>query len=262
VIQHWRGLAADIERTATPRGRAQVGCFSIEGLRLHERALHAGVTIDRALVADSFLSDSSERIKALVEALTASGCQLVAAPDEALSNLTEGRSIGAIIGLVPIPEQQQAAFSGIHLVALDVEDPGNVGALVRTALASGASTFISVGISDPYHPKAVRTSMGSLFKIPIHHCAAYGPILEELREQGVTSVGAVSKGGTPLQKLDLKTKPAALFMGGEAFGLPQAVTRQLDTLVTIPMVSEVDSYSVNAAAAVILYEMIGRLASE
>ena len=104
--------------------------------------------------------------------------------------------------------------------------------------------------------------MGSLYKIPIHHYPAYGPLLEELRETGVTSIGAVSKGGIPLPELELPAGAAALFMGGEAYGMPLEVTRRFDLLATIPMTSEVDSYSVNAAAAVILYELIGRLAPE
>jgi TrmH family RNA methyltransferase len=146
----------------------------------------------------------------------------------------------------------------ILLVALDVEDPGNVGALVRTALASGAAGFIAVGVSDPHHPKAVRTSMGSLFKIPVLSYPAYGPLMEELRSAGARSFGAVSSGGIPLPEIDTAGNAVALFMGGEAFGLPEAVVSQLDTLVTVPMVSEVDSYSVNAAAAIILYELVAR----
>jgi TrmH family RNA methyltransferase len=264
MTEIWRGLAADIERTATPQGRSGVGCFSIEGLRLHERAVRTGVRVERAIVSKSFLDLPSDRIQALVRDLKESGCQLVAAPDAAVARLTEGRAIGAIVGLVRTPAPAPPAFESesrrIHLVALDVEDPGNVGALVRTALASSAAGFISVGISDPYHPKAVRTSMGSLFKIPIHHYAAYGPLLEELAAKGVTSIGAVSRGGIQLPELKPPAGPAALFMGGEAAGLPEEVTRQMDLLATVPMASEVDSYSVNAAAAVILYELLGRLA--
>lgn len=104
--------------------------------------------------------------------------------------------------------------------------------------------------------------MGSLFKLPIHHYPSLGPLLEELRTDRVTSIGAVSRGGKPLPELKLPQGPAALFMGGEAFGMPEEVIRRFDTLATIPMASEVDSYSVNAAAAVILYELIGRLAPE
>jgi TrmH family RNA methyltransferase len=247
----------------TPGGRRRLARFVIEGTRLHERALRAGIRIDRTVVAQSFVESTAARPRELLEQLRAAGTVVHVAPDHVLAELTEGRSIGAVVGLAalaaaPPLEAILAAAAPrppVLLVAADVEEPGNVGALVRTALAAGAVAFVASGISDALHPKAVRTSMGSLFRIPIVREEKPELAVERLREAGVRTVGATASGGTPLPDLALDGRPLAVVVGGEAFGLPPAVAGRLDERVTIPMGSEVDSYSVNAAAAIVLYEI-------
>ncbi len=251
-----RGVLVDIRRAATPKGRAGVGCFSIEGTRLHERALSAGAPIVVAVIGESLRRDRSARIQRLLEGLETSGCALHVAPDAVIAELTEGRQIGAILGLVRLAEPIALADmqDGPLLVAVEVEDPGNVGALIRTAHAAGASAFLSVGISDAYHPRASRTSMGSLFRIPLLHYPTLAPLLEALRAQEVQTVAAVSAGGTPLPEARFGARVAVL-LGSEAIGLPAEVRAAVDRRVTIPMGQDVDSFSVNAAAAVMLYEI-------
>jgi TrmH family RNA methyltransferase len=254
-------VAADIERAATARGRGRLGCYSIEGLRLHERALRAGVPVRRALLGRGLREQRSTRVRELVEGLARAGCELRDAPDAVLAKLTGGREVGAILGLVPIPRppalsdlvRGAAADRVTLLVAVDVDDPGNVGALVRTALASGSAAFVSAGPGDPYHPRAVRTSMGSLFRLPLLSYEDAGGLDDDLRRAGFRTVGATSRGGRPLPRADLSHPRIALFVGSEAFGLPAAVVERLDDRVTIPMGSSIDSYSVNAAAAILLW---------
>jgi TrmH family RNA methyltransferase len=258
----WRSVLADIERALTPGGRELLGRYVIEGTRLHERALRAGVGVEKALVSRRFRDDGSERARGLLEALERAGCALHVVPDEALTRLTGGRSIGGVLGLVHIPAPldlgevlaTSGGDRGILLVAADVEDPGNVGALVRTALASGALALIAVGISDPFHPRAVRTSMGSLFKLPIVRCRGLEPLLDRLGALGVTRLGALSRGGTPLPSIESRG-PTAVVLGGEAHGLDSRVRSRMDRLVSVPMPAGVDSLSVNAAAAILLYEL-------
>jgi len=262
----WRGVLADIERAATPRGRAGVGRFAIEGTRLHERALRAGARVETCLATSEFLRDGTKRVRDLVEDLETSGCRLHLVPDAVLHELTAGRSIGAIVGLVRTPEPPSLVrvvgpsddVPSTLLVGVDVEDPGNVGAMVRTALASGAAGFVGVGITDPYHPKAVRVSMGSVFKLPILRFTSVGPLLDDLGRLGAISVGAVSTGGTPLPDLAPGPSPVAVFFGSEASGLADDVRKAMGGLVTVPMREGVDSYSINAAAAIVLYAIGSR----
>ena len=134
-------------------------------------------------------------------------------------------------------------------------DPGNVGALVRTAHASGARAMLAVGTTDPFHPKAVRTSMGSVFRVPVLAWGEMNAMLEDLRCARVHTLGAVSEGGKPLPRISTPDGPSAVVLGSEASGLGPQERSALDELVTIPMARDVDSFSVNAAAAMLLYEL-------
>jgi TrmH family RNA methyltransferase len=259
----WRGILADIGRTRTSQGRSRLGRFSIEGLRLHERAIRAGVAVEVALASESFAASSEERNRRLLGELESAGCTVRVVSDDVIAELTEGRDVGAIVGLVRLPSDRPVEEivpkpgpqAHLTLVAVDVEDPGNVGAMIRTALASGASAFIAVGVSDPFHPKAVRTSMGAVFRVPILRQNSARALLESLSRQDVTTVGAVSRGGMTPDRLNLKIPSIAVLIGSEAFGLSKEVCADLDHLVSIPMASEVDSFSANAAAAILLYAL-------
>lgn len=266
TVEHgWQRVVAEIGAVRTRQGRCRIGCCWIEGTRVFERALRAGARVERAVTSRAFLADATPRTRALREALEAHGCALEVVPDEALLSLTEGRSLGGLVGLARCPEPSDLAGvlgasdggAPVLLGCVDVQDPGNVGALVRTAHASGARALLAVGSCDAFHPKAVRTSMGSVFRLPVIERSDLGGLLSELAALGVRSLGAVSTGGIPLPRLERGEGRMAVFLGGEAFGLGARQRALLDQLVTIPMGDGVDSYSVNAAAAILLHELCG-----
>lgn len=256
------GVLEDIRRALTPDGRRALGMFAIEGLRLHERALRGGARVVRAVAGRSLLGPTTERVRRLVEGLRSGGCELHAVDDDILAELTAGRGTGALVGLVALPQPAPLhELLARHprpasvLVAVDVADPGNVGALSRTALASGAAALVAVGLSDPFHPRAVRTSMGSVFKLPIHRRERIEDVLTALEGAGVLKLGAVAKGGLAPFRAALHAPCAAVFIGSEPFGLRPETVARMDRLVTVPMATGVDSFSVNAVAAVLLYEL-------
>lgn len=259
----WRRVVADVERVRTQRGRAVTGLYSVEGIRLHERAVRSGVLPEQVAISAGMDADPSPRIRDLLGRLRESGCAVSTAPDDVMHDLISGRGLGDIVGLVRKPasasiNETMAAHCGdrcVVVVAIDVFDPGNCGALVRTALAGGAALFVATGTTDPYHPRAVQTSMGSLFKLPIAQQESAPAALAELRAAGSQLVGMSCSGSTELPDAEFSSGRVAVVLGSESFGLPQDVLESLDLAVRIPMPAGVDSFSVNAAAAIVLYEL-------
>jgi TrmH family RNA methyltransferase len=315
-----QGLIAMIRRADTARGRQLTGCYAIEGIRLVERALRAGAPLEAVLVAERLMASAEPRHVDLLAALQAAGCPITIVPDGVVAELTEGRDLGPILGLVrlpspvglaallagatnvaksggagekgsrgedepmteessppppqarqltpqaqPVPQAepvpQEAApplprspAPPLFLAAADIVDPGNVGALTRTAHAAGAAALLAAGMSDPFHPRATRISRGSIFKLPVVRYETLAALLVDLRRHDVFIVGTTAAGGAPLPEVVWPARATAVLMGNEAEGLPLAAVAAVDLQVTIPMVAGVDSYSVNAAAAVLLYE--------
>ena len=264
----WTSITARIRACASPKGREQTGAISLEGTRLFERADRAGVRFEHVLVARSF-GVGSEREARLLERLR-SVAPVTEIPNEAMRELTGGRGIGAICGLAEHPRvpslddllqgdaERRATFLGL----VDVEDPGNVGALARTAHAAGARALVTVGGVDAFHPKAIRTSMGSLFRLPVIRFDALSAVVAAFTARGIRSFGATSSSGERVFDADGLTESCCVFLGSEAFGLSAEAIRQLDGTITIPMEDGVDSLSVNAAAAVCLFEVRRRRLAE
>jgi len=265
-------MSAEVERaireiraTYSKKGRQSLGLCSLEGLRVFERAVASQAAITCALADEAFRGDPSERYVRMRAALDSRGITPLAISDERMLELTGGRQLGGLIGLAELPGERSLAEvlaasacapTPLLMVAgVGFNDPGNVGALIRTGHASGVCAVLAVGCTDAFHPRAVRTSMGSVFRIPVVNLPDVASLAKALAENGVRSIGAVTSGGIPLPEVQKSAQPSAVVMGSEAFGLSDEEQALLDELATIPMTASVDSYSVNAAAAVMLYEM-------
>ncbi|MFT7679047.1 MAG: TrmH family RNA methyltransferase [Planctomycetota bacterium] len=255
----WGRALAEIQAAGTRAGRARLGACSLEGTRLFERALRSGAELRQVLVGASVLAQPGERERELLAALAEAGVEHQTLPDEVLAEATGGRSLGGFLGLAALPEARALADllarepKALLLGAVGLDDPGNVGALVRTAHASGAAALVAVGCTDAFHPRAVRTSMGSIFRLPVLEFSDLGEASKALLEPGVQRWGSVCEGGRSLPTLGPVDGPQAMFLGSEAFGLGAGEHQYFDELVSIPMPAGVDSLSVNAAAAVLLY---------
>ena len=261
----WPRVVADYRRALSVGGRRQLGLFAIEGFRLLERALATSTPLAHVLVGQNDFDNPTPRLSTLLNRLAEQGVPVTLVPDDTLGALTEGRTFGAVLALASIPSppdlgQLLAAWEQdprrrTLLVLEELMDPGNVGALMRTAHALGVEAVVALRGTDPLHPRAARTSMGSVFRVPVIRWESTDTLLALLHRYGVLTVGAATEACVLLPEARFTDSAMALFVGNEGKGISTALRGALDQLVAIPMGASIDSFSVNAATAVILYAM-------
>jgi TrmH family RNA methyltransferase len=229
-----------------------------EGTHLAEEALASGARIERAVVAPSL--HEGEEGRALLDRLQARAVPVFEVDAAVMEGLQDARTPQPVLLVVRRDEGSLAravpGLSGVALVAVaaGVQDPGNLGAILRSAHAAGATGFVAIGPSaDLFHPRAVRASMGAIFRLPCAQEKEAEPLLALLRRLGLATLAAQASSELLYDLCDLRG-PVALFFGGEGSGLPADLSHRLDGAVRIPMRPGVESLSVGAAAAVLLFE--------
>jgi TrmH family RNA methyltransferase len=221
-----------VRKLAARRQRDKLGLFVCEGEDLVEAALAAGLEPVEALV-DAERPALRERLPRAEEVAP----ELLAD----VSILAHAPRVIAVFRRADLPGELDAP---VGLALWQVADPGNVGTLVRTAAAFGpAFVALSRGCADPTGPKALRASMGSLFRVS----------LGRFEEAPRPWVGLTPRGGVPLHQLAAGER-ATFVLGAEREGLPAEVVSSCDELATIPLAEGAESLNVAAAGAIALYE--------
>jgi TrmH family RNA methyltransferase len=249
MAQSLHSLIRDLHRR---RARERRGLALLEGVRLLEEALAAGVAV-RSAVASAAL-EGTARGRALKASLRRAGVPLteVTEPELAALAATERPQ-----GVVAVFEPRAAALDDIVvapesvIVVLDgLQDPGNVGTIVRTALGLGAAGMIALpGTAELTNPKTLRASMGALFRLPVV-AVGEGAAAAWLSQHGVTVVAA-GRGGERLESAALP-RPLALVLGNEGAGARSALAAGARR-VTIPLAPGVESLNVAVAAGILLH---------
>lgn len=228
--------------------RDREGVFVVEGLREIERAISAGIpALEIYYDPDRFPSPPHH---APIE---------VSVAPEALDRASyRARSQG----LLAVFARFDATLNNLatkpnplYLLAESIEKPGNLGALLRTADAVGASGLIITDTStDPFNPNVIRSSTGTLFSVPLA-IANLEDTVTWLHSRDIEILAADPIGGEPLWDADL-TRPCALLVGSEAGGLSEEARSMADSLVTIPMQGTADSLNVAVSMAILAYEAL------
>ncbi len=239
------------------RHRDRTGQFLVEGVRSVESAVAAGAPLVEILVTEE--ARHTPRVSALLDQ-TGATLYLVGADDLARVADTE-----AAQGVLAVAEARRADPEGLAapVVALDgVQDPGNVGAVVRTAAWFGAASVLAgPGTADPLGPKAVRAAMGGLWDVALAATADLPATLDALRARGLPLLGA-DLDGEPVRRWQ-PPRAAVLVLGSEAHGLSPEVRGRLDGRVRIGRGEGagegpgVESLNVAVAAGVLLHRWLG-----
>jgi TrmH family RNA methyltransferase len=174
---------------------------------------------------------------------------------KAISPVRTPSGVAALVGKRPSTLGALLSHDpALVLVAVDVQDPGNAGAIVRAAEAGGSDGVVFCGeAADPWGWKALRASMGSTFRLAVAREADAAAVCRTLRGAGLALVATVPRGGAPMQEADLRRR-MALLVGGEGEGLAPALIDAADLRVSIPMAAGVESLNVAVAAALLVYE--------
>jgi TrmH family RNA methyltransferase len=246
---------AFVKRLRALKDRRDRELALLEGVKLVEEALAAGVQVVEAAVAPAL--HGQPRGARLLQSLRAAGVAVREVADGVMASLSETEASQGVLAVAERPGfDEERLFEGtpLVLIAVQVQDPGNLGALLRSAEAAGATgAYLTRGTADPFSWKALRGSMGSAFRLPHVAGMAVGEALGRVRARGVTAVAAVGTGGERYDRMDLRV-PLAVIVGNEGAGLPDEAVRMAGRSVTIPVRAPVESLNVAVAAGVLLFE--------
>ena len=232
------------------------GLLLLDGAHLVRDAIAAGVTIEHAAVDE----DAAQRdeILALLKSLHAAAVDTVTVTPAVMSVLSPVRSPSAIVAIARRPERDlDELYTGaapLVVIASDIQDPGNLGAIIRVAEAGGASSVLAAGAcADPFSWKALRGSMGSALRFPVDRVDDAAQAAAEARKRGCRIIATVPRDGRSMFDTNLRL-PTAILIGGEGPGLSQALVSSADERITIPMHAPVESLNAAVTAALVIYE--------
>lgn len=250
-------------RQAFSRGElTENGDCAVEGLRIVEEAIRSGLRF-HAL----FFRESAGKLAERLLPQIGGHVETLLLPDRLFDSVVPSESPQGVAGLVRFKEfSVDDLLERLHVgpigVLAGLQDPGNLGTILRSAEAFGSGgVVLGEGTVGLFNSKVVRASAGSAFRLPVVHGHAAAQhtsfildeVLKRLRAQGVRLVATSSHKGTPLDQADLR-RPCAIFFGNEGSGLPRELMSTLDETVAIPHTAQVESLNAGVAASIVLYE--------
>jgi TrmH family RNA methyltransferase len=237
--------------------------FVIEGIHLVSEALK--VSGERGLFKIDFALffkkiKSSKEGKRLLESLTSNGVETIEVPEKIMGDVSEVETPQGILAVVKLPDFDLAELvyseNPLALICVGIQDPGNLGALIRTADAVGCSgVVVSKGCADVYSGKVVRSTMGSIFHLPIVYVEDVKQALAKLEKMNFKLVAAALDGGSDFWSGDYRGL-TAFVLGNEGSGLPKQVVDQCGEKVKIPMPGKAESLNVAMSGSILLYEAL------
>ena len=250
LVKELRQAFAHAERTESAE-------CAIEGIRIVEEAIRSGLKF-RAV----FFRESAENVAEKLLPQIGSHVETLLVPDNIFDGAVPSETPQGIAALVRLREFSlddilERLQVGPVMVIVGLQDPGNLGTILRSAEAFGsAGVVLGEGTVSPFNSKVIRASAGSIFRLPVVLSKADGgvdSVVTKLRSQSVRLIATSSHKGTPLDQARL-TEPSAIFVGSEGSGLPRNLMAQVDELVAIPHAPQVESLNAGVAGSIVLYE--------
>jgi TrmH family RNA methyltransferase len=270
IVKRFRDVAR-ASRGAAPVGRAEhhgrggdAGEILLDGAHLIEEALACDVPIDVAAFSDRQIDNVLSPLSRLARDVRKHGGKPLLVSDSVLAAISPVQQPSGVVAIARARATDvrvvfaAARTPGPHLpvvfVLAGLQDPGNVGAIVRTAAGFAAAGVVAIeGTANPFSWKALRGAMGGTFRLPVAARGTLRDVITSSDQEHVRLAAAVPRGGTPLPRVDFR-EPIALILGAEGRGVAQTALEAAHETITIPMHAPIESLNVAIAAAVILYE--------
>lgn len=232
--------------------RVKTGLFVAEGLRLCREAAHSDIVIKTVLVTDAFMDKHSDEATSIFDVCD----NVVFISDGIASKLGDTVSSQGVFCLCEMPRLSNEVKGNKFIVLENLQDPGNIGTIIRSAQAFGIDGVVFVGnCVDIYSPKVLRSTMGTAFSMPIYKFSSVVEAREELKKNGCEILGAVlDENSEKLSQIKLKDK-CAVMIGNEANGLTELAKSSCDSFIYIEMSGNAESLNAAVAASVIMWEM-------
>ena len=249
-------IIKDMKTLSQKKVRDETGTFMAEGLKLVIDALELGWTI-RTLVY-AIEAKGKPLVVQVSAASLAQGALVLEVSEKVMASVTRRENPQMVVGIFETRWTDLKSIKpriGETYIALDrVRDPGNLGTIIRTADAAGASGVILIGeTTDPFSLETVRATMGSVFAMPVAR-ATVDEFLDWQQSSGAKVIGTHLEGSVDYRTINYADKPVVLLMGNEQQGLPPQLSSKADALARIPQTGRADSLNLAVATAVILYE--------
>ncbi len=244
MIKELRGLLS------SSRKRKEAQRFVIEGVRLAEEALQEHWPLQVALYSETL----NERGLALINHLADAGVAREECTPEILASLSDTQHSQGIMLLAAAHKLPEPTPLDFVLIFDEIQDPGNMGSLMRSAMAAGVqSLWLSPGCVDPTSPKVLRSAMGAHFRLPLREMD-WPQIQIELEQHNLNCIVSDVNGGVDFRQADFQT-PCALILGNEARGAGEKAQTLAQQRVNIPMQAATESINAAAAGAILLFEI-------
>ena len=257
ITSNQNSIVKEVRCLRHKKDREEKGLFFIEGVRFVEEALKEKVDIDKILI-----SDKLEQIrggKEILSLINTAGKDVYLLSDKLFRELSDTENPQGILATIKYKKLKldEILNKGNFYIILDsLQDPGNMGTIMRTADAAGASgVIISKGCVDLYNPKVLRSTMGAIFHIPICFTDNLIETIAQLKTRGIRIYAAHLKGEANYFEVDMR-KDVAIIIGNEANGISEEVAAYSDMLIKIPMPGRAESLNASVAASILMYEVV------
>ena len=233
------------------KARREEGVFVTEGLKMFMEA-------PSGMIEKVFLTETAARREDVRDKLKSDNLAFEMVSDPVFSHMSDTKTPQGVLALVHMPEWQTEDIlnrrNPFFVILEDLQDPGNAGTIIRTGEGAGVdAVFLTRGSVDVTNPKVIRSTMGSIFRVPVIYVESVQALMSSFRSRGIRSYAAHLKGKRDYDQTNM-TGGIAILIGNEANGLSDKAADEADRLIRIPMQGKVESLNAAMAAGILMYE--------